>query len=156
MQLYFAALSVAADPIRLSRTRIAILLLSFLLVWFAGIDDRTLTRPDEGRYSEIPREMAVTGDWVTPRLNDLKYFEKPPLQYWATALAYNVFGEHNWTARLWPVLSGLVGLAIVFAITRRLYGLDAGIAAAHVFSTRGHEPGRQDAACGGQRSPVVL
>ena len=130
MQLYFAALSVATDPTRLSRTRTAILLLSFLLVWFAGIDDRALTRPDEGRYSEIPREMAVTGDWVTPRLNGLKYFEKPPLQYWATALAYNVLGEHNWTARLWPVLTGLFGLAIVFGITRRLYGLDAGIAAA--------------------------
>ena len=75
----------------MTRSRIVVLLLLFVVVWFAGLDDRALTRPDEGRYSEIPREMAVTGDWVTPRLNGLKYFEKPPLQYWASAFAYNAF-----------------------------------------------------------------
>ena len=62
-----------------------------------------LVDPDEGRYAEIPREMAVTGDWITPRLDGLKYFEKPPLQYWATAAAYSVFGFSEWTARLWTV-----------------------------------------------------
>ena len=41
------------------------------------------------------------GDWLTPRLNDIKYFEKPALQYWATAAAFTLFGEHHWTARLW-------------------------------------------------------
>ena len=39
--------------------------------------------------------MAASGDWVTPRLNGIKYFEKPPLQYWATAVALEVFGDHD-------------------------------------------------------------
>ena len=41
------------------------------LLWFVTLDARLLTHPDEGRYAEIAREMAATGDWVTPRLNDL-------------------------------------------------------------------------------------
>ena len=98
-------------------------------MWFSGIDDRALTRPDEGRYSEIAREMSVSGDFVTPRLNGLKYFEKPPLQYWATAIAYDVFGEHNWTARLWAALTGLFGVGCVYWIARRMYGLETAIAA---------------------------
>ena len=48
---------------------------------FGTLGQRALLRPDEGRYAEIPREMIATGDWLTPRLNDLKYFEKPALQY---------------------------------------------------------------------------
>lgn len=45
----------------------------FLALWTDDLFQRcTLFRPDEGRYAEIPREMVVSGDWVTPRLNDLK------------------------------------------------------------------------------------
>jgi 4-amino-4-deoxy-L-arabinose transferase-like glycosyltransferase len=42
--------------------------------WFATLQARPMLDPDEGRYAEIPREMVATGDWLTPRLNDLKYF----------------------------------------------------------------------------------
>ena len=62
-----------------------------LLIWFSNLDYRKLIKPDEGRYAEISREMAMTGDWVTPRLNGIKYFEKPPLQYWITAVAFGIF-----------------------------------------------------------------
>ena len=97
--------------------------------WFATMPVRPLVDPDEGRYAEIPREMAATGDWVTPRLNGFKYFEKPPLQYWATAAAYSVFGFSEWTARLWTVGLGFLCLPAVFGWTRRLYGEGAGFAA---------------------------
>jgi len=90
---------------------------------------RPLVDPDEGRYAEIPREMAVTGDWITPRLNGLKYSEKPPLQYWASAAVYSVFGFSEWTARLWTVGLGFLCLPMVFGWTRRLYGDGAGFAA---------------------------
>jgi len=97
--------------------------------WFITMPFRPLVDPDEGRYAEIPREMAATGDWVTPRLNGLKYFEKPPMQYWATAATYSVFGFSEWTARLWTVGLGFLCLPMVFGWTRRLYGESAGFAA---------------------------
>jgi 4-amino-4-deoxy-L-arabinose transferase-like glycosyltransferase len=102
------------------------LLLAVAIIWFGNIEYRKLIKPDEGRYAEIPREMVVSGDWVTPRLNDLKYFEKPPLQYWATATAYELFGEHQWTSRLWAALTGFVGLLLVWFAGTRLFGCAAG------------------------------
>ena len=98
-------------------------------IWFATMPVRPLVDPDEGRYAEIPREMAATGDWITPRLNGLKYFEKPPLQYWATAASYSVFGLSEWTARLWTVGLGFLCLPMIFGWTARLYGQAAGFAA---------------------------
>jgi 4-amino-4-deoxy-L-arabinose transferase-like glycosyltransferase len=82
-------------------------------LWFANLGSRALLHPDEGRYAEIAREMAASGDWVTPRLNGLKYLEKPPLQYWITAASYRMFGVHEWTARLWPALAGLLAVAAI-------------------------------------------
>jgi len=99
------------------------------IAWFATTQVRPMFDPDEGRYAEIPREMAVSGDWLTPRFNGLKYFEKPPLQYWATAAAYTVFGEHEWTSRLWTVGLAFACLPMVFGWTRRLYGRSAALAA---------------------------
>ena len=91
----------------------------FAVVWFAALDARKLQHPDEGRYAEIAREMLVTGDWLTPRLDGLKYFEKPPLQYWLTAAAFAAFGVGEWGARLPPALGMLLGLlAIAYAGAR--------------------------------------
>ena len=103
------------------------MLLVFVAVWFGNIEVRKLTKADEGRYAEVPREMVATGDWLTPRLNGIKYFEKPPLQYWATATAYSAFGLHHWTARLWSALTGLLGILVIWFTGRRLYGEPAGI-----------------------------
>ncbi|MBS0377315.1 MAG: glycosyltransferase family 39 protein [Proteobacteria bacterium] len=98
------------------------------VAWLGTIGVRPLLDPDEGRYAEIPREMLVSGDWVTPRFNDLKYFEKPPLQYWATAAVYEVGGVRPWTSRLWGVGLAFACLPLVYAFTRRLYGERAALA----------------------------
>ena len=105
----------------------SLLLLVAVLIWCGNLDYRKLSLSDEGRYSEIPRYMAASGDWVTPRLDGIKYFEKPPLQYWATAAAYTLFGEHHWTARLWPAMTGLLGALLMYFAGSRLYGNRAGL-----------------------------
>lgn len=97
--------------------------------WFVTLQVRPMFDPDEGRYAEIPREMVASGDWLTPRLDGLKYFEKPPLQYWASAAAISAFGMSEWTTRLWTVGLAFACLPMVFGWTRRLYGRDAALAA---------------------------
>jgi 4-amino-4-deoxy-L-arabinose transferase-like glycosyltransferase len=114
---------------------VTLLLFLFCLVWFCNLGYRSLVRPDEGRYAEIAREMAVTGDWTTPRLNGIKYFEKPPLQYWMTAAAYKAFGEHEWTARLWTALTGFAGVLMVGFAGARLFGRRAGFYSAIVLAS---------------------
>jgi 4-amino-4-deoxy-L-arabinose transferase-like glycosyltransferase len=118
---------------------------AFTILWFALLAGRPLYDPDEGRYAEIPREMAAGGDWVTPHLNGLTYLEKPPLQYWITALLFRAFGETAAVARLWTGLCGYMSLLIVFFIGRRLWGAAAGrkalllTAASTLFVLLGHQ-----------------
>ena len=107
-------------------------LLGAMALWFLPLQTYRLFNPDEGRYAEIPREMVASGDWVTPRLDALKYFEKPPLQYWTTAVAYRLWGQHEWTARLWVALCGFLGLLLTAWIGARLYGALSGALAALV------------------------
>ncbi|MGM3276198.1 glycosyltransferase family 39 protein [Ralstonia sp. 24A2] len=95
---------------------------AFLAVWLGTLGYRHLIPTDEGRYAEIAREMFTTGDWVTIRYNALKYFEKPPLQMWGTALAYTLFGVGDWQARLFTALSGVAGLVFTMLAAARWWG----------------------------------
>ena len=107
----------------------------FAVVWFGCLDYRRLIDPDEGRYAEIAREMVVSGDWLTPRLNGFKYFEKPPLQYWATAAAFSLFGEHHWSARLWAALTGFLGVLFTAFAAGRLFDRQTGWIAGAVLAS---------------------
>lgn len=92
------------------------------LCWYGTLAWRPLMEPDEGRYAEIPREMLSSGDWVTPRLVGLDYFEKPPLQYWATAATYAVFGVNEISARAFSATLAFLCLPLVYAFVLSLYG----------------------------------
>lgn len=85
-----------------------------------------LFEPDEGRYAEIPREMIASRDFVTPRLNGVLYFEKPPLHYWSVAGSFLLLGESELASRLPTKLAsfGLAVAALLFA--RKRWGEGAG------------------------------
>ena len=114
---------------RLPRPLLILFAVLALFMSLDGLGDRKLANPDEGRYSEISREMALSGDFVTPRLNGLKYFEKPPLQYWATAIAFKLFGESELTARLYTALCGLGCILLIAYTGKRLYDEETGLLA---------------------------
>jgi 4-amino-4-deoxy-L-arabinose transferase-like glycosyltransferase len=108
---------------------------AWVLLWFAGLGVRALGEPDEGRYAEVAREMLHSGDWITPTLNGFTFFDKPALQYWATAMAYALLGIDEAAARLWPALTGLLSMLAVAWAGKRLYGLRCGVTAAIVLGS---------------------
>ena len=112
-------------------------LLIVLLSLFFGfmLGNRPLSLPDEGRYVEIPREMVATGDYLTPRLNGVKYFEKPALFYWLEGVSIKLFGLKGFTLRLWPALFALTGCLLVYGTGVRLFGRRTGLISATVLAT---------------------
>ena len=79
-----------------------------------------LLLPDEGRYVGVAWHMLISGDFLTPRLDDMPFFHKPPLFYWLTAASLAVFGDNAWAARLCSVLAA-TGLVTVFHLFLRRY-----------------------------------
>jgi 4-amino-4-deoxy-L-arabinose transferase-like glycosyltransferase len=112
-----------------------ILLAGFILATLFALDARTLVPPDEGRYAEMAREMFASGDWITTRLNGIKYFEKPPLQTWANALTFAVFGLGDWQARLWTGLCGILGVVLTWHAGVKVFGARIGFYAALVLGS---------------------
>ena len=114
-----------------------VLALAMLLVCFFGYElgNRNFADPDEGRYVEIPREMVLSGDFVTPRLNDLQYLEKPPLFYWLQSLNIKLFGIDEVSMRLWVVFFAILGCLMVFVVGRRRFSDSVGLLSAVLLST---------------------
>ena len=122
--------AAGGTQIRLADWRVILCVVVLALAWFGTLDYRKLYDPDEGRFSEMPRAMVANGDFVTPRLNGLRHYDKPPFQYWLTAGAFAAFGVHEWTARLVPAIAGFLGLMFVGHLGARLFGVAGGLAAA--------------------------
>ncbi len=99
------------------------LLLTLITSLFFGVflGSRNLSAPDELRYSEIPREMIVYQDYVIPKINGVKYFEKPPLFYWMQVANIKAFGLNEWSLRLATAFMGLLGVLATYGFTRRIY-----------------------------------
>ena len=91
----------------------------FVTLYLVPLQTRPLFIQDETRYAEVPREMNTSGDWVVPRINGLRYFEKPVMGYWLTALSYRLLGENNFAVRFPSALTtGLTALLIFFLCSR--------------------------------------
>jgi 4-amino-4-deoxy-L-arabinose transferase-like glycosyltransferase len=90
--------------------------------FFYNLGTYSLKEPDEGRYAEIPREMVETGDYVVPHLDYFRYFEKPPLLYWMTALSFKAFGLSEWSFRMPNAFVALLCVVITYLFAARWFG----------------------------------
>lgn len=117
---------------RLALAAAALIALLGLIVELGGYP---LLDPDEGRNAEVAREMAVSGDYLVPRLNGLPYADKPVLFFAATAASIDLLGVGETAARLPSLAFTLMTLAFVAWYGRRLFGGDAGWIAAVAATT---------------------
>ncbi|HEX4963896.1 MAG TPA: phospholipid carrier-dependent glycosyltransferase [Thermoanaerobaculia bacterium] len=107
----------------------------FLLLFFGGLGSVPLLDPDEGRYAEIPREMLQRHDFVTPHLDGVLYFEKPPLYYWLNAAASAALPSPEIASRLAGACFGLAGLGLAWLLGSAMGGKRTGLLAAIVLGT---------------------
>lgn len=106
-----------------------------LFTFFFLLGSRALNEPDEGRYSEIAREMIETGDWLVPHLWYLPHLDKPPMTYWLIAVSMKLFGQNEWAARLPVALAGVSGVWAAFLFGCSLGGRRVAIWSALILQT---------------------
>ncbi len=117
------------------RRDLALLFLAIGSLFAIGLGALPFIAPSEARYIEIPRQMVTTGDWLTPRINGVPYFEKPPLFYWMQAASLSLLGISEISGRLMPLLIVTFTCLITYALGRLYFGRLAGLLAAGVLAT---------------------
>ncbi|MBI4241539.1 MAG: glycosyltransferase family 39 protein [Candidatus Rokubacteria bacterium] len=83
-------------------------------LYFVRLGHPPFLDPPEGLHAAIAQEMRLSGDWITPHFNGVRYFDKPPLLYWMMAAGFWLVGPSEWAARFWSALP-TVGIAVLTA-----------------------------------------
>jgi len=104
-----------------------VLLALTVFTFFFLLGGRALNEPDEGRYSEIAREMIETGNWLVPHFWYLPHLDKPPMTYWLVAASMKLFGQNEWAVRLPLALAGISGVWAVWLLGCSIGGRRVGL-----------------------------
>ena len=121
--------------LKLVGSRVLILFLMPFALYIALSHFIPLIEPDESRYFEISDNMVDSGDYVMPRLAGVIYLEKPPLSYWASALVFKLFGETDFTTRLYVGICAWACLLLVYFMGSFLHDRSTGLYAAGMLGT---------------------
>ncbi len=102
----------------------ALIVVTLVVCYFSNLGVIGFVGPDEPRYAWIARDMAETGDWVTPRLYGKPWFEKPVLYYWMAAAGFKIFGVSEAAARLPSAICALFATLALAWLAWRVYGAE--------------------------------
>src|SRR5581483_6276102 len=114
----------------------ALMLLGAGLLFYAS-GRLPMIGPDEPRYAQVAREMYQSGDWITPRLGGIHWFEKPALTYWLVAAGYAIFGVSELAARLGVALVAGLSALMLYFFGRRVHSARYGYLSAAVLLSSG-------------------
>jgi len=121
--------------LKLANSRVLFLFVMPLALYIALSHFMPLVEPDESRYFEISDNMVDSGDYVMPHLANVIYLEKPPLSYWASAVIFKIFGENDFTTRLYVGVCAWACLLLVYFMGSFLHDRNTGLYAAGVLGT---------------------
>jgi 4-amino-4-deoxy-L-arabinose transferase-like glycosyltransferase len=115
---------------------LAVILLVAGVIFITGaVSPPYLMDDTDAVEAQIARTMLSSGDWVTARLDGVKYLEKSPLSWWLTATGYKLFGVHDWSSRI-PFALTAIGLALLTAAFGKwAFGKRAGFCAGLVMAS---------------------
>lgn len=108
------------QPSSLAKRATLILFPAVVAFYFNGLGQIPLVGPDEPRYTQVAREMLLSHDLITPTLGGHTWFEKPALLYWMMIASFKLFGVSEWAARLPAAVCGMLTIAAVFVVSRRV------------------------------------
>jgi hypothetical protein len=117
------------------KTKLLFLLIIPVFLYVSVLHFIPLLEPDESRYSEIADTMIDTGNYITPHLNHVVYLEKPPLAFWVTTVMFRIFGENEFSARLFVGLCTWGCILLCYFMGSFLHDKKTGLYAAGVFTT---------------------
>jgi 4-amino-4-deoxy-L-arabinose transferase-like glycosyltransferase len=119
--MHEASRQSSISPRRWSPRSIVILILAWFILQIGGLFTPGLLDDVDSVYIEIAREMMQRHDYVTPYINGIRFFDKPPLLYWMAAASMHLFGIHDWAARIPLALAVLALLLATYALGIRLF-----------------------------------
>lgn len=94
------------------------------MVLFFNLGNWEVTESSEARYAQIGKEMMESGDYMHPTLMGIYHYHKPPMTYWITAWAYEIFGVSSWSARFFLQLAVLLQIGLVYLIGQKIFRED--------------------------------
>jgi 4-amino-4-deoxy-L-arabinose transferase-like glycosyltransferase len=108
-------------PARWNPRSVCIIVFAWLVLHIGCLFTPGLLDDVDSIYIEIARSMLLRHDYVTPMIDGIRFFDKPPLMYWLAAGSMHLFGAYDWAARLPLALLTLALLVATYALGLRLF-----------------------------------
>jgi len=94
----------------------------WFILFFASLFAPSVLDDADGTHANAARQMALSGDWVTLRVNNVRYLEKAPLPYWIVAASLRIFGVNAFAAHLPQALCVLFLMILGVRWARQAFG----------------------------------
>ncbi len=110
-------------------------LLVLYLTLFFRLGSLAYMGADEARYARVAEEMLARGQYVTPRLEDAPWLEKPPLLYWLEAASFRLWGISEGAARFPSAMLGALTALLTGGLAWTMAGFRAGLMSCLILAT---------------------